>query len=117
MGRAEADITQWVEYFIEGMAVAFENVLHRMEETKTKDTLDQSALLRKLDPKQRKALELFQEFETITSRQIGNLFGFKPRTSAALCATWVKAGFLITVDSSNKGRKYKLSTEHQKLII
>ena len=116
MGRAEADITKWVEYFVEGMAVAFENVLKRMDEAKTQGSIDQSALIRKLDPKQRKVLELFQEFETITSRQIGELFGFKPRTSAALCANWVERGFLAMVDSSNKGRKYRLGVEYQKLI-
>ncbi len=116
MGRAEADITKWVEYFVEGMMVSFENVLKRMEETKIRNSIDQSSLIRKLDPKQRKALELFQEFETITSRQIGELFGFKPRTSAALCANWVENGFLTVVDPSNKGRKYKLSAEYQALI-
>jgi len=116
MGRAKADITKWVEYFIEGMTVAFENVLHRMDEANMQGSLDQTTLLRKLDPKQRKVLELFQEFDTVTSRQIGDLFGFKPRTSAALCSSWVESGFLIMVDSSNKGRKYKLATEYQKLI-
>lgn len=116
MGRAEADITKWVEYFVEGMAVAFENVLKRMDDAKTQGKMDQSATIRKLDPKQRKVLELFQEFSTITSRQIGELFGFKPRTSASLCANWVESGFLIMVDSSNKGRKYQLSKRYQKLI-
>ncbi|MES2345656.1 MAG: Fic family protein [Chlamydiota bacterium] len=114
MGRAEADISKWVEYFVGGMAVSFENVLKCMDESK--DSLDQGALIRKLDPRQRKALELFQEFETITSRQIGALFGFKPRSSAALCASWVESGFLTIVDASNKGRKYRLSDEYQKLI-
>ena len=28
MGRVEADITKWVEYFVEGMAVSFENVFY-----------------------------------------------------------------------------------------
>lgn len=116
MGRAEADITKWVEYFTDGMAASFENVLKRMDEANIQDLPDQSALLRKLDPKQRKALGLFQNFETITSKQIGELFGFKPRTSAALCANWVKSGFLTMIDSSNKGRKYRLSAKYQKLI-
>jgi Fic family protein len=115
LGRAEADITKWIEYFVSGMAVSFENVLKRMDEAKAQDSPDQSALIKKLDPKQRRALGLFQEFETITSRQVGELFGFKPRTSAALCASWVESGFLTVVDSSNKGRKYKLSAKHQKL--
>ncbi|WP_341790024.1 Fic family protein [Rickettsia endosymbiont of Polydrusus tereticollis] len=117
IGRAEADITKWLEYFIEGIAVSFENVLKRMVEAEAQGSPDQTTLLRKLDPRQRKALQLFQEFETITSNQIGKLFGFKPRTSAALCASWVENGFLEIVDSSNKGRKYKLSEQYENLII
>lgn len=116
MGRAEAEITKWIEYFVEGMAVSFENVLKRMHEASAQNFPDHSSILRKLDPRQRKALELFQEFETITSRQIGELFGFKPRTSAALCASWVENGFLKVVDSSNRGRKYRLSDNYRELI-
>ncbi len=116
LGRAEADITNWVEYFVEGMMISFENVLKRMDEAKTQGSVDQSVLIRELDLKQRKALEIFQEFETITSRQVGELFGFKSRTSAALCANWVESGFLTVVDASNKGRKYKLSAKYSKLI-
>ncbi len=114
MGRAEADITKWIEYFIEGMAISFEKVLKQMY--KAEGLSDQSSLIRKLDPKQRKALELFQEFTTITSHQIGELFGFKPRTSATLCRAWVEQGFLEIADASNKGRKYTLSKSYQKLI-
>ena len=77
---------------------------------------DHSEILRKLDPRQRKALELFQQFEFITSSQIGDLFGFKPRTSAAICASWVRGGFLKVVDSSNRGRKYGLNDDYVKLV-
>jgi len=116
MGCAEADITKWVEYFIEGMVVSFENILKRMEESPICTTSDQSELLRTLNPKQRKALVLFHEFEIVTSRQIGELFGFKPRTSAQLCQEWVEDGFIEIVDFSNKGRKYTLSLRYKKLI-
>ena len=109
LGRAEADITKWLEYFIEGMAISFENVLKRMKESKSEGATDQSTLIRKLDPRQRKVLQLFLKSDTITSAQIGKLFGFKPRTSSALCASWVKDGFLKVADPSNKGRKYKLA--------
>lgn len=116
LGRAEADITKWVEYFVEGMAHSFENVLLRMREASERGSSDQSHLLRKLDPRQRKALSLFQEFELITAKQIGELFGFKPRTSAQLCKDWVESGFLEIVDISNKGRKYKLSKQYEQLL-
>ena len=116
MGRAEADITKWIEYFIEGMAKSFEKVLTLMKEAGAKDTPDYSEKLRKLDPRQRKVLGLFREFEFITSRQIGELFAFKPRTSASLCASWVTSGFLRVVDASNKGRKYGLDDGYLGLI-
>ncbi len=116
MGRAEADITKWIEYFIEGMAISFENVLKQMTLETNMSSKDQSKLLKELDPKQRKALALFQEFNFITSKQIGELFGFKPRTSSKICSEWVDIGFLERVDPSNKGRKYKLSKYFQDLI-
>lgn len=117
LGRAVADITPWVEYFIEGMAVAFENVLKRMAEAGQHGEIDHAFLLKKLDPKQRKVLELFQAYETVTSHQIGELFGFQPRTASALCKKWVEAGFLETVDFSNKGRKYRLDQHFSSLIM
>jgi len=116
MGRAESDITKWIEYFIEGMACSFESVFKHMSEAGKKGVSDQSELLKKLDPKQRKALELFGQFEVVSSRQIGELFSYKPRTSAALCAQWVKGGFLSVVNFSNKGRKYKLSDRYEDLL-
>jgi Fic family protein len=116
MGRASADITKWVDYFVEGMAVAFENVLKRMEESASQGSIDQSNLLRKLDPRQRKVLSLFQEYEVVTSKQIGELFGFKPRTGAQICQNWVESGFLEITDSSNRARKYRLSKYYEELL-
>lgn len=109
LGRAEADITKWVVYFLKGMAIAFENVLKQMSIASQGGGADQSARLRQLDPRQRQALQLFEEYETVTAKQIGEFFGFKPRTSSQLCQTWVEMGFLEIVDFSNKGRKYRLA--------
>lgn len=116
MGRAEADITQWVEYFIEGMAVALENVLMRMEKDSIKAVPDQTKLLRNLNSKQKAALTLFKEFKTITSSQIGELFGFKPRTSSQLCKEWVESGFLEVVNTAKKSRSYRLTSKFAALI-
>lgn len=116
MGRVEADITKWMEYFVQGVAVSFESVLKHILNADEKESLDQCDLIKKLDPRQRKALELFRQFEVVTSRQVGELFGFKPRTCAALCAKWVESGFLVVVDPSNKGRKYQLAKTYQKLV-
>jgi Fic family protein len=109
LGRKESDITSWIEYFVGGMAVAFEKVVKQMLDSKNKGEKDHSTLIKTLDPKQRKALELFQNYDVVTSQQIGELFGFQPRTYATLCKKWVEEGFLKIVDPSNKARKYKLA--------
>ena len=114
MGRADADITRWVEYFIAGMAISFENVCKRMQQEQ--GTPDQSQLMRDLDPRQRKALELFKDSTEITSRQVGFLFGFTPRTASKMCFDWVEGGFLIIVNPSNKARTYKLADRYDSLI-
>jgi len=114
MGRVQADITPWIAYFIAGMAQSFENVIARME--KMKDQPDQSEQLKKIDPAQRKVLELFVQNKTITSKQVGVLFGCKARTSSQLCADWVNQGFLKIIDPSNKARTYALADEYETLI-
>ena len=70
-----------------------------------------------LDPKQRKALELFKEYDIVTSKHIGDLFGFQPRTSSTLYKKWVEGRFLGITDHSNKARKYKLLSPYNTLVM
>lgn len=115
-GRAESDITDWLEYFTEGMALAFEKVVNQMIASNEKGGKDHSALMRTLDPKQRKALQLFREYNVVTSKQIGDLFGFQPRTNSALCKKWVENGFLEIANQSFKSRKYSLAKKFKNLL-
>ena len=115
-GRVESNITDWIEYFTAGMAFACEKVVAQMIASHEKGEKDHSELMRTLDPKQRKCLELFREYNVVTSRQIGELFGFQPRTNAALCQKWVEAGFLEITDSSFKSRKYRISDKFKPLL-
>jgi Fic family protein len=115
-GRAASDVTPWVEYFTEGMTFAFEKVVAQMIASNEKGEKDHSQVLRTLDPKQRQALELFKAYDVVTAKQIGDLFGFQPRTNAALCKKWVECGFLEIVDYSNKARKYKLAEPYDIIV-
>jgi Fic family protein len=115
-GRADADITPWIKYFIEGAAISSEKVLTYMHHAQEQGEPDYSAILRTLDPKQRKVLSLFQKFETVTSSQIGELLGFKLRTASLLCKNWLEEGFFEVVDTSRKGRKYKLTQKYEALL-
>jgi Fic family protein len=112
MGRAEVDITGWIEYFVIGMVEAFENVQKHSINASNEFEKDQSPLLRQLDPKQRKILALFKQQEIITSNDIALFFNFSQRTARQLTLQWYKQGFLEAVNTSKKGRKYKLSKEY-----
>lgn len=116
MGRAEADITGWIEYFCVGMAEAFESVQRRTKEEARADKADQSQLLRQLDVRQRKVLALFRVNDWTTATQVEKLLGLTSRTARHLCQRWVEDGFFRIVDPSKKARKYALCSRFIGLI-
>lgn len=69
LGREEADITEWLEYFCAGVLEAFTRAAQQMEKGKTSGSSDQAKILHTLDPKQRKVLELFQNYEIIKTNK------------------------------------------------
>jgi len=109
LGRAESDIRKWVEYFCIGVADSFESVKRRAEEAAGTGAADYSELLRRLDPRQRKALELFRASETITSRDIERLFVVSQRTARNWLLAWAEDGFVSVTDPAKKSRKYGLA--------
>lgn len=115
-GRAEADITAWLEYFVIGMEQAFARVEEQAKAAESRWESDKSPLLRKLDARQRKALTLFARQQTITGREIAELFSFAPRTARELLRKWTKQGFLTMANPSKKARKYRLSPEFETLF-
>ncbi len=116
MGRTEADITRWVEYFCEGTAESFENVRKRAQEAAGSGVEDRSPWLRKLDPRQRKALELFRHSDAITSSDVAKLFTVSQRAARNLLTGWVEQGFLLVADPAKKSRKYGLANEFRGLL-
>lgn len=117
-GRNEADLTSWLEYFIKGVATAFENInIKAQEQQNTGIKTDISPMLRKLDIKQRKILELFTEFEEITSIQAGEYLNLSSQSARLILNKWVQEGFLSIVNKARKNRTYGLAPEYEKLIL
>lgn len=116
MGRAEADVTKWVAYFVEGMAEAFEKVRDHAVREQREGHKDQSKIFRALDARQRKALTLFLDAQEIGARDIAALFSFAPRTASLLCQKWVDAGFLEMSSASRKTRRYRLAPRYEAVI-
>jgi len=116
LGRADADITQWVVYFCGGMAEAFANVRVKASEA-ARQGADQSVLLRELDQRQKQVLSLFKESKFVTTKNIADLLHLHPRSALNLCKLWVDDGFVIQRGNSKKARKYELEEKWLKLIL
>jgi len=117
MGRVEADISGWVEYFCDGLAESFENVRRRAEAAEMRGEQDRSGALRRLDPRQRKALDLFRRSNFIVSSDLGELFGISQRASRNILAAWVQEGFVVVEDPARKTRKYGLGPDFRALLF
>lgn len=110
-GRAQADISGWVEYFCAGMAESFDKVRKRASEAAGTGAKDHSAMLRQLDPRQRRVLPLFRDSASITSADVAALLGISQRAARNHLAAWVAAEFLHIIDPAKKSRKYGLADE------
>lgn len=116
-GRAEADLTSWLTYFIKGAATAFANVAARAEEVREKGfTADKAPVLRRLDIRQRRILELFAEYKEITSNQAGEYLDISSQSARLLLNKWVAEGFLQLANSAKKNRSYALTKQYEKLL-
>jgi Fic family protein len=116
IGRAKADITRWVEYFIQGMAMSFEAVKGHAEAEPKAGNPDRSGLLRQLDARQKKTLDLFLSSDCVTAKEIGALLGVKDRMARNLCKGYVEKGFFAVTDPARKSRKYTLGKKWKVLL-
>ena len=98
------------------MAEAFSAVRAHAARAVARDARDASPLLRQLDPRQRRLLELYRDRGIATTAEIAAHLSLSPRTVANLCRQWVTEGFLDPHDTSRKGRTYRLAPAYERLI-
>jgi Fic family protein len=115
-GRIDTEITSFVEYFCHGMSLAFSAVRRQAINAAQRGVHDFSPLLRKIDPRQRRLLELFRQQGIVTSEEIAFHLGLSPRTIVALCKEWVASGFLELHNTSRKSRSYRLASDYENYI-
>ena len=111
--RSEADISQWVEYFCQGMADSFASV--RVQAEKLKSRPDQSMLLRELDPRQKRILAAFRESRFLSTKEIAEHLGVSPSTALNLGNSWSDSGFLQK-SGQGKSRRYELTPQWVELL-
>ena len=115
-GRAEADVTKFLNYFCFGMADSFARVRARAEEAERTGDADQTAVIRELTAQERKALSLFLGMKSITALDLATFFGITTRAAASLCRKWVERGFLTVANPSKKARRYQLADKYEAIV-
>lgn len=108
LGREQAEVTRFLEFFCAGMAEAFSAVRVQAAKAAERGARDQAEELRTLDPRERRLLELFRRQATANTQEIARYLNLKPRTIVGLCREWVAEGFLEVHNPSRKNRSYRL---------
>ena len=111
-GRAQADLTPWLEYFLKGLAAVFEQARQAAEQAARDGDSSVSSVPEGLDHQARTVWHLLVNREAVRAREIARALGLTDRMARLLAAKWVKEGWLDVVDQSNKNRKYCLKPEY-----
>ena len=115
-GRAEADLTPWLEYFMSTLADVFVSARVEALHHSTEGAPAEPDELRRLDHRARAVLSLFARADRITSAQVADALGLSPRMARVLLREWVDEGWLVMVDRSNRNRAYGLSAHYRRFI-
>lgn len=116
MGRADADLTDWLEYFINTLASVFSAARDEAVRCAENGVPAEPEELRKLDHRARVVIALFSRQETITSRDVAQALGLSDRMARVLLKDWVDASWLVIVNVSKRARSYSLSAEYGQLL-
>ena len=116
MGRADADLTDWLEYFVGTLASVFAVARDEAVRCAENGVPAEPGDLRKLDHRARVVIALFSKQDTITSRDVAQALGLSARMARVLFKEWVDAGWLVMVNESKRARCYSLSAKYRRFV-
>jgi len=115
-GRANADLTSWVEYFVTLLAKVFNQAKDEAVKHAENGVPTEPEKLRKLDHRARVVLSLFARKDKITAQDVATALGLSTRMVRILLKKWTDDGWLIVADTSNRGRAYFLSEIYRQFV-
>ena len=115
-GRAEADLTSWVEYFVKLLAKVYVQARDEAVRAGGEKVVAEASELRQLDRRARTVIALFAKQDRISVKEIAGGLGLSERMARVLAAGWVKDGWLEVLNESNRARVYGLTVKYKKLL-
>ncbi|MBI4388318.1 MAG: Fic family protein [Candidatus Omnitrophica bacterium] len=114
------DITLWLEYFLKGAAVVFEEVKEKTLVAAKKHLPSKSKkdieLLQKIGPREKRVLAYFQKNLQLRTQKLCALFHIKERAARDLLAKWIGQGMIEKQGSGKRDSYYVLSADFRRLI-
>nr|WP_275984017.1 Fic family protein [Paenibacillus hamazuiensis] len=116
-GRNEADLTLWLEFFIDGLSEVFQEAAVIVMEKSAQMTKIEPELIRKLDPQQRMVFaQLTFKQDTITTSEMRELLRLSDRSIREKISQWREQGFIEPRDHDAKRvRSIKLAAAYEQL--
>lgn len=116
-GRNEAELTPWLEFFIEGLAEVFQEAAAIVTEKSAQMTKIEPDLIRKLDPQQRMVFaQLTFKQDTLTTSELRDLLRLSDRSIREKVSHWREEGLIEPRDQDAKRvRSIKLTAEYENL--
>jgi Fic family protein len=115
-GRARANLTPWLEYFIKTLAEVFDSVSEEAQKHSKGVSRLEPESLKRLDRRARAVLALFSEREKIKTSDIAGALGLSQRMARILVKQWISQGWLIATGTGNRNRAYVLSEIYRKYL-
>jgi Fic family protein len=116
-GRNDADLTQWLSFFVDGLAEVFQEAAELVKAKSQSFMAVEPELLRKLDPEERVlfAQMAFKNPE-LTTTEIGKILILADRSVRERIKKWMDKGFIKPRDEEAKRiRSITLTDEYEKL--
>ena len=110
------DLTSWVKYFTALLSEVFARAKEETLQYAKKGIPVEPEKLRRLDRRARMVLGLFAGKDRIAAEDMAKVLGLSNRMVRLLAQKWVKSGWLIIVDKSNRARAYGLSAIYRQFV-
>jgi Fic family protein len=115
-GRAGADLTPWMEYFLSTLKAAFNQVRESVDHYTGEHPIIEPEFIRHLDRRTRIILSLFGEKETITNIEVAQTLGLSERMARVLIKRWVDGDMLVVTTMARRNRAYGLSAIYRQYL-
>jgi len=118
-GRNDCDITQWLEFFINGLAEVFEEAAIIVEEKSNEYTTVEPELIRILDPNQRIVFaQMAFRYNWASTSDLRKWLNLSDRTIRDKAKKWMSDGFIMPRDNDGiRIRSFVLCPQYQALAV